>query len=96
MISGRGGGSLTAGKTTVSSPGSSDSACLKSALALPDTALYRDGEARLKTLMEYPRLRARPRAGAAIDLDTSVLFAAMKGTASSRLAAPHAQQGPAQ
>lgn len=96
MISGRGGGSLTAGTTTRSSPGSSDSACLKSALALPDTALYRDGEARLTTLMEDSLLMARRRADAAIDLDTSVLSAAMKGTASSPLAAPHAQQGPAQ
>lgn len=96
MINGWGGGSLTAGTTTGSSPAGGDSACLKSALALPDTALYRDGEARLIPLMEDPRLQARPRARTAIDLDTSVLFAAMMGTASSPIAAPHAQQGPAQ
>jgi len=101
MISGWGGGSLAAGTTTRSSPATGDSACLKSALALPDTAHSEYREARLSPLIQDARPQRRD-VHSTVDAvlstrsDFFVFSVVTKAAVSPSSAALHAQQGPAQ
>lgn len=105
MITARGGAIQAAGTKTITSPASGDFACLKSALALPDTASRDHGEARLTRPMEDllpdrpayapPRSVHALRAAASFDSNSSA-FAVMKVAVSPPAAALPAQQGPAQ
>lgn len=96
-----GGVAVLAAGTTSSSPANGDSACLKSALALPDTVLNRDREARLSPLMQDKRPRWRPvrldaDAAASTDTGYSILSVVMTVAVSPPTTTLHAQQGPAQ